>query len=366
MSSPVCFVLTSLALTGGIERDAMKCMRALGERGRELHVVAGFVRPGVREKLRDLPIVWHPIRAVVRPPSVSQLMIYLQARRVVLGLRTACPDLVVISFEPNPLADYWVGASPWELWNNAKRRGNFSRSFKPGLTLWQRWCERVLCRSARHILCYSPLAVAWFEGHDVPGTRISQVVIPCDLGRFRPKRPSVAARKDILIIGTNPRLKGIDIALEAWKRLHIRYPGLRLRVVCKGWKVPRLVKRLALPRVEISPFISSPESYFTEARLVLMPSMYESWGNVPLEALACGVPVVVSKQTPSSMVVTEPWLGGVIDRDGRDDAGKLTAAIIVQLQREESRDLAQKRHDYVAGFQARHETTVSWLLRHIT
>ncbi|MDX8414108.1 MAG: glycosyltransferase family 4 protein [Mariprofundales bacterium] len=364
-SSPVCFAVTSLALTGGVERDAIKSIRAFGEQGRAVHVVAGFVRPGVKDLLHDLPITWHAIYSFVRPPSLSQLLIYLQAKRIIARIKAQTPALSVISFEPNPLADYWVGASPQALWKAAKKRGRFSRSFKPGLGLWQHWAEQRLCAHASHILTYGSLAQEWFLRHDVAAERLTQVIIPTDLNLFAPTPPALNERREILIIGTNPRLKGVDIALRAWKTISQHYPELTLRIVCKGWKVPALVKSSGGSNIEISPFIPSPETYYAKARLVLMPSMYESWGNVPLEALACGVPVVVSKQTPSSMVVTDPVLGATIDRDGQRDDDKLAEAVLAQLAAQADASAMQARHHHIATFQHNHQTTLDWLLAHV-
>ncbi len=50
LRSPACFVLTSIASTGGVERDAVRAIRMVGEAWREEHAAAGFVRPGVKKK----------------------------------------------------------------------------------------------------------------------------------------------------------------------------------------------------------------------------------------------------------------------------------------------------------------------------
>ncbi|MDQ6950614.1 MAG: glycosyltransferase family 4 protein [Mariprofundales bacterium] len=340
-------------------------MQAFGKRGRPIHVIAGVVRPGVRETLQDTPITWHPIHTIRRPPSISQAMIYLQTKRIINTIRKQHPDLAVISLDPCPLADYWVGASPQALWKQAKKRGKFSRSFKPGLTAWQAWAERTLCAHARHILIYSNQARDWFLSHGIAPARLSQVVIPTNLVQFKPTETPIAARQELLIIGTNPQLKGIDIALQAWATITRHHPKLTLRIVCKGWKVPARVKASGLANVEVSPLIPTPEQYYAQARLVLMPSMFESWGNVPLEALACGVPVVVSKQTPSSMIVTAPMLGTVIDRDGQNDAQKLADATLAQLALPDEADAMQLRHQQIIDFQQRHPTSIQWLLAHV-
>ena len=366
MRPPVCIVLTSLALTGGIERDALKCIRAFGAQGRDVHIVAGFVRPGVKEHLAGLPVVWHAIHAMVRPPSLSQLMIYLQANRIVATLRRRYPGLVVISFEPIPVTDIWVGASPSALWREAKRIGKLSRSFKPGLVAWQRWAERRLIAEAKRLLVYSDQAYNWWVAQGVDATRLVRVIIPTDLVRFQPQGPPLDRRNEVLIMGANPRLKGIDMALEAWKTVQRHDPGMVLRIVCKGWKVPALVKRSGLQGVEVSPLVSDPERYYHRARLVLMPSLFESWGNVPLEALACGVPVVVSQQTPSSRIVHAfPEAGEVFDALAADAVERLTAKVRAQLALAHDSAFGRRCHSHVARFQEEHESTVQWLMGNV-
>ncbi len=155
----------------------------------------------------------------------------------------------------------------------------------------------------------------------------------------------------------------MNIALDAWRdTVSDKFPDLVLRIVRKGKKVPALVKAKGLERVEISPFTAEPEAYYAQARLVLMPSMFEGWGSVPLELLACGVPVVVSQQVPSSGVISEAWQGCVIDRNGHRDADQ---AMVAQLQRDDADEVMQQRHARVQQFVAQQATTLSWLLENV-
>lgn len=85
--------------------------------------------------------------------------------------------------------------------------------------------------------------------------------------------------------------KGLDTLFEAMKAL----PGIRLLVVGKGRDEAKL-KAMGLKNVEFAGFVSEEEKIraVKDARLLVLPSRFEGWGIVVLEAAACGKPVVVS------------------------------------------------------------------------
>jgi len=92
--------------------------------------------------------------------------------------------------------------------------------------------------------------------------------------------------------------KGFIDLIEIWKRVADKVPGAKLIVI--GYdinlqKIKDKVKKAGLyGDIVFKGFVGGIEKYalIKQAKLALVPSYYESFGMVILEALSCGVPVV--------------------------------------------------------------------------
>lgn len=95
----------------------------------------------------------------------------------------------------------------------------------------------------------------------------------------------------ILFAGTLEPRKGLDELLEAWRSLS---PRPRL-VLCgdAGWKtrIPRD------PGIEVTGYVTRERlrELYRGARVFVYPSRYEGFGIPPLEAMACGAPVIATR-----------------------------------------------------------------------
>jgi len=359
----IAILLNSLAPTGGIERDATKCIEALADDGWHIHLLVSFPHPDMPKLLSHLPVTWHKITTLKRPPSIGQMIFIYQCQKVLDQLRIKYPNMHAITFENHPIASIVVGCNSRRLWHQARKKFGMKRNFRPVWEWWNTRAERLCLENAEKIAIYSKIARQDFIDHGVPEDRIDRIIIPINTDYFSPNLEiPLSERKEILIIGTNPKLKGIDIALQAWAILHEEYPDLSLRVVFRGPKSAAYIKRAKLPRVIASPLIDDPREYYNKARLVIAPSAYESWGNIITESLALGIPVVASKQVPSSEVIQTIEHGQVFNRTGHHDHRSLANAIQSTLQVSSS-DIQsmQSRHQHIEAFQSQHLTSTKWL-----
>lgn len=78
-----------------------------------------------------------------------------------------------------------------------------------------------------------------------------------------------------------------------------------------------------LPNLRYIPLQDDPSPIYETAGVILMPSKSESWGRVALEAMACGVPVIVSKAGG----LRESTAGAAADYCRVDDLGCWESAI---------------------------------------
>jgi UDP-glucose:(heptosyl)LPS alpha-1,3-glucosyltransferase len=122
----------------------------------------------------------------------------------------------------------------------------------------------------------------------------------------------------VLFVGTNYERKGLDTLLQAISRLRYK-EKYRLLVVGKG-NVPRyqrLAQRLGLQEVTIfCGFQEQMPSFYGAADIFVLPSYYDPFGNVCLEAMACGLPVITTRETGVSELISHGKSGFIMDHPG--------------------------------------------------
>jgi glycosyltransferase involved in cell wall biosynthesis len=109
-----------------------------------------------------------------------------------------------------------------------------------------------------------------------------------------------ALRPYLLYVGSFSRRKNFDGVLVTAGRLLEERPELRMVFVGGTPEVFRQVEQDAQPhpRMIFAGQINDPEAllpYYRSAEALLFPSFYESSGLPPVEAMACGCPVVASE-----------------------------------------------------------------------
>ena len=212
----------------------------------------------------------------------------------------------------------WVGQALKARWNvphvimfhtlaEAKNRAHLSEH-EPEYRIAG---ERLVAQGADRVICGSQgERRLLIEQYGVSPARAVQVPCGVDTEHFRPMPRGRARRRlglapdepVVLYVGRIEPLKGIDILLRAAAETEARF---RLLVVGGDGKDERRkaeLRRLAdelgiggrvvfqdaVPHAEL-PF------YYNAADICAVPSYYESFGLVALEAMACGVPVVASR-----------------------------------------------------------------------
>lgn len=76
-------------------------------------------------------------------------------------------------------------------------------------------------------------------------------------------------------------------------------------------------------RVRFLGTVSDAERYFEMADAFVLPSNYETWGLVSLEAMACGVPVIMTPVGCASKVIVNNENGYIVGYDSQEIAEKL-------------------------------------------
>ncbi len=103
---------------------------------------------------------------------------------------------------------------------------------------------------------------------------------------------------EVLFVGSGGRRKGLHHLLLAWQRATLP-PGSRLTLVCRVIDQGIATLANSLPTVMIRHGVSAAEreTLYTRSHLMALPSLVEGFGQVYLEALARGCPVLGTANT---------------------------------------------------------------------
>lgn len=311
----------------------------LAPKGRVIHVPAGPEAPYDKNRIADhLPQFVHGVLDFARREGLQYDVIhshYWLSGLAARDLRRAWGAPIVQMFHTLGHMKNSVAISPQE-WETEQRIEG----------------EAEAMDAADLLVAATPLERAqmvWLYGADAGKI----AVVPCgvDLDFFHPMPQDEAKevldlpqeRCVILFVGRIEPLKGIDTLLQAIALLAPEMPCWRdeLSVVIIGGapgagleQVNAELARLERLRTELGiedlvTFLGAKDQdrlvyYYSAAEMVVMPSHYESFGMVALEAMACGTPVVASKVGGLAFSVQDGHTGFLVpDRDAEALAAKI-------------------------------------------
>lgn len=104
-------------------------------------------------------------------------------------------------------------------------------------------------------------------------------------------------QNSFLYVGRFTYWKGYQLALMAFKKYYESHPHATLKMIGRGDidKIKEFAKRNNLQnQIEVIPWVEQSElkKYYATSSAMIFPSMHDSSGNVVLEALSFGLPVV--------------------------------------------------------------------------
>ena len=282
-------------------------MHKLGTRGRVVHVPAGPEEPYDKNKVFDhLPEFTEGVLRFARDQGIAYDVIhshYWLSGWVARDLRAVWGKPIVHMFHTLGLMKNHVAGSPSEM--ETSRRIDV---------------ETDIVGFADKLIAATPAEqtqLEWLYGAD--RDRIAVVPPGVDTRHFHPM-PMRAARDRlgvahgdwmVLFVGRIERLKGVDTLIRAIALLAHECPTWveKMCVAIIGGdaatnenveleRLKRMREELGLS--DLITFLGARDQdqlrhYYNAASFVVMPSRYESFGMVALEAMACGRPVIASE-----------------------------------------------------------------------
>jgi glycosyltransferase involved in cell wall biosynthesis len=168
---------------------------------------------------------------------------------------------------------------------------------------------------ADHILTVSELARETYLEAGVPAEKVHALPLGADLELFSPDEP----RPDdtdlvFLFSGATIHRKGFDLLLQAFDRVRAEHPGVRLRLVGSRGDAAHLLDRRGTDGIDVLGAIPQPElaAELRRADLLVLPSRNDSYGMVVAEALASGVPALVSEMVGAKELIAPGKTGWIV------------------------------------------------------
>lgn len=359
-----------LAMLGGKETGGMNVYvrdlsRELGQRGFQVDVFTRSQNPAIPRVLDTLGQNCRVIHVPAGPEApYDKNLVYNHLPEFVAGVKrfTEEQGIAYDLIHSHYWLSGWVARELRQSWGTpfvqmfhtlGQMKNSVAQRPEEQETSRRIEVETELMAWADRLVAATPLEKAqmvWLYGADP--CKIS--VIPCgvDLKLFRPlsqvearQRLGVCDRQHmILFVGRIEPLKGIDTLLRAMTIVVQDFPRWKEEIcVCivggDASETPEVInvemERLRTLREELGlsdlvTFLGAQAQdtlpyYYSAADVLVMPSHYESFGMVALEAMACGTPVIASKVGGLSFTVQDGITGfHVPDRNPEALARKIS------------------------------------------
>jgi GalNAc-alpha-(1->4)-GalNAc-alpha-(1->3)-diNAcBac-PP-undecaprenol alpha-1,4-N-acetyl-D-galactosaminyltransferase len=223
------------------------------------------------------------------------------------------------------------------------------------------YLRRVVYRWADVVTANSKGALATLEAF-VPKEKLAY--LPNPLGVMSEGDAVALPARTVITVGRLVEQKGLDVLLAAWSKASHALPGWRLAIVGSGPLEDELKARARSLGIEDSVdwlgHVADPFPLLRGSDFFVLTSRFEGTPNALLEAMACGLPAVVSDASPgpSELVGSKEDAGLIVPVE--DEAA--TAQAIIRLGRDENlrSRLGQAARERVRTHDAAHALEV-WL-----
>ena len=301
-------------VVGGISPHLEGLSRALVAAGHDVAVLTlhhndapeDAVVDGVRVLRARIELPWIPEdNFLARMASANHHIVQLRTK-----LMPWWPDLVhahdwLVAWAGDTLRDLW--GVPMVATVHATERGRNGGHVPPGQPAAISAAEWWLTYQARQVIACSQFMVdEVVDAFAVPRDKVSMVPNGVDADIWAPVGQSSSGNGDgdgplVVAWGRVVHEKGFQTLIDAAARLRSEVPGLRVVIAGRGPyldELRQIAHRSGVDgTVSFAGFVPDAElrALLHQARAVVIPSYYEPFGIVALEALASGAPLVAAR-----------------------------------------------------------------------
>jgi glycosyltransferase involved in cell wall biosynthesis len=167
--------------------------------------------------------------------------------------------------------------------------------------------------------------------------KISVIYPGIDTSLFCPNQTDIAKEDFVLFVGRLEQRKGIEVLYDAIPMVLERFPSIKFKFIGADTPHPEhnytwrgyLLNKYNDKRVSFISDVPQEElvGYYKRSLFCVFPSLYEMFGNVALEAMACGKPVVATNVGGFQEFVKDGYNGILIDPNNE----KQLASAMIQM-----------------------------------
>ena len=317
----ICFVLPSLN-GGGAERAAVQILNGLEadrwDRSMFLFAREGpylsEVDPSIRIMSADTPTRWgrwNALRGFIAHERPEIVMAFLSFFSVLSAARAAMTGAKVVFNLQTPMSAFLTDAD--YQWRDRRHKAAFSA------------VTRVAYAAADLIVATSEgVARDLTAAFGIDPGRIRVLANPVDLDRVR-AAATESIDESVLPSGTAPLIvaagrlaeaKNYPLMIDAFAAIRQLMPA-RLCILGQG-ELEGSLRQLIAARglrdaVSLAGFQGNPWKFIARGDVFLLTSHYEGFGNVLIEAMACGVPVVATASAGTRDIVSHQVDGMLVE-----------------------------------------------------
>ncbi len=321
-------------VVGGIAAHVDGLARAMVRAGHDVTVFSLYhpdaaddaVVDGVRVLRARTDLPWVPDDDLVaQMSSANHQLVQLAAR-----LGDWRPDVV----HAHDWLVAWAGDTLKTLWDvplvatiHATERGRHGGHLPPGMPASINAVEWWLTYQATQVICCSPFMMREvIGGFELPSEKVHLVPNGVDPELWGPPAVGAPVREPLVLSwGRVQYEKGFQVLAAAMSRLRGRVPEARCLIAGRGSYLADLQSQVDVmgvnDLVHLAGFVPDDElrTLLHKATCVVIPSLYEPFGIVALEAMAAGAPTIVARTGGLAEIVAGTDAGLLFEPGNADD-----------------------------------------------
>jgi glycosyltransferase involved in cell wall biosynthesis len=284
-------------MAGGTTIHTYQLARALNTLGHEVHVVAASHPTAPAEEISE-DIIIHRVRRPYSVFSAFKTQKLLKDLDIIHGHGICSYGHLRLNKFPTvvKMHNTWLG----EYERYKKLGGNVARKMDSGTTMKMYIkMDKTCCIRADHIICISEVMKRDTGKYGINDNKMTVIHNGIDYKKFDCKsdyRNKLGLNGPVVgYIGRLEPHKGVEILIEAAKNINAKF--LLVGGGSDQKRLERLVNKLKLQdKVMFTGYVPYDEipNYYASVDIVVYPTLYEPLGNVVLEAMAAGKPIIAS------------------------------------------------------------------------
>lgn len=299
-------IIAKTLIGGGIESFSVSLSHILKDVGYEVHIIL-FTNIYNKNELKGITV--HSLSNDGKITKISQIRPYIFASKIKEIKNKYNFDIVfsnLADFEGMKIVDLSNFQNIYTIVHSTQSKRRFLRHKEKGFSLFKEFKKYKIRKSFldKKLICVSEgVQNDLLENLKIEPFSITNIYNPFNFNKIKEmsmEECSIIPNDDYIIHASRfiMQYKRHDILLKAYKKSNIKEKLVLLGEGKDKKKIISLIKELELEEKVIMPgFFNNPFPWIRKAKLFILSSDYEGFGNVLVESLVLNTPVVSTNCT---------------------------------------------------------------------